>query len=251
MPQELGTPPPGMDPFIGQFNPLHKGVGHLFTGLQKALMFRWSRNGYFKMVLDYVQLNPERARIPAPAQASWDFEWCSWPDHLAAPGGRPPWLQLVPLLGEYEVPKDSPAARRELEAALEQRRAGEAGMNYRQLPRGWCFGGDTFKQELLAQMSGGVGPEHFGPERRESAETRAETIVTEELRWRGWNQQALEQRAKGNAEKVLIAARLRAETAVPVSWIAKRLAMGATGYVAHLLYRYRQGQNRLGGMVQK
>ena len=50
----------------------------------------------------------------------------------------------------------------------------------------------------------------------------------------------MEQRAKGDAEKVAMAVRLRAETAVTVRWIAERLRMGSPGYVNHLLYRRRK-----------
>ena len=50
----------------------------------------------------------------------------------------------------------------------------------------------------------------------------------------------LEQRAKGDPEKLAIAQRLRAETTVPVSWIATRLRMGTPGHVNHLLYRSRR-----------
>lgn len=41
---------------------------------------------------------------------------------------------------------------------------------------------------------------------------------------------------KGHRFKVKLAAKLRAETTVTVSWIAKRLAMGSRGHLAHLLY---------------
>jgi hypothetical protein len=39
---------------------------------------------------------------------------------------------------------------------------------------------------------------------------------------------------------VALAARLRAETTLTVSWIAERLGMGARGYLNHLLYRKRR-----------
>ena len=42
---------------------------------------------------------------------------------------------------------------------------------------------------------------------------------------------------KGHPFKVNLAAKLRAETTVTVSWIAQRLAMGTRGHLAHLLYR--------------
>ena len=54
----------------------------------------------------------------------------------------------------------------------------------------------------------------------------------------------LAQRAKGDAQKVAIAVRLRAESAVTVQWIAARLQMGAPGYVHHLLYRQRKAKGK-------
>jgi hypothetical protein len=47
-------------------------------------------------------------------------------------------------------------------------------------------------------------------------------------------------RTEGDPLKVALAARLRAETPMTVGWIAERLAMGARGYLNHLLYRRRK-----------
>jgi hypothetical protein len=110
------------------------------------------------------------------------------------------------VLGEYRIPKDSAAGRRHLERALEERR----------------------------------GPEHDGSERQETAEVLAEGIVAAELKRRRWTEAEWGRRAKGDAGKVAIAVRLRAETVMTVKWIAQRLRMGAPGYVHHLLYGRRK-----------
>src|SRR6266508_6167486 len=73
--------------------------------------------------------------------------------------------------------------------------------------------------------------EHYGAERQETVEAHAEGIVAEELKRRRWREEELERRAKGDAHKVTMAVRLRAETAVTFKWIAQRLQMGAPGYV--------------------
>jgi REP element-mobilizing transposase RayT len=225
--------------YTGRFNRRHKLSGHLFSGRYKALIVDGGGNGYLKTVCDYAHLNPARAQLLSPDVPLREYRWSSWPEYLLPRAERPPWLRVEKLLGEWGIPKDNPSGRRELETGLERRRAGERGMDYRKLRRGWCFGPDTFKRELLEQLRHGVGKEHYGPERRESAESHAEAVVVEELRLRGWSVIDLERRAKGDAEKVAIARRLRAETTVPVSWIAARLRMGATGYVNNLLYRSR------------
>jgi len=53
----------------------------------------------------------------------------------------------------------------------------------------------------------------------------------------GWNEEMLKQRPKGDSGKVALAKALRAETTMPLAWIAERLAMGSRGYAAWLLGR--------------
>jgi hypothetical protein len=199
-----------------------------------------SGSGYVKTVCDYVHLNPARARLLKPAQALRDYRWSSWPEYLKRAGQRWPWLSVGRVLGEYRIPRDSAAGRRQLEIALEERRVTESGADYKLVRRGWCLGADLFRQELLGQMQDRMGAEHYGVERQETTAVRAERIVAEEMKRRRWEEAELERRAKGDGQKVAIAMRLRAETAVTVQWIAQRLQMGAPGYVHHLLYRQRK-----------
>src|SRR5581483_1276799 len=236
----------GMKWFLGaytsRFNRRHNLFGHLFSGRSKALIVDGSGSGYLKTVCDYVHLNPARARLLAPKQALRAFPWSSWPQYLQRPGKRWPWLRVDRLLGECGIPRDSAAGRRQLERSLEERRGGETDADYKPLRRGWFLGTESFRKELVGQMKERLGAEHYGAERQETLETHAEGIVVGELKRRRWGEGELRQRAKGDAVKVALAARLRAETAVTVKWIAERLAMGAPGYVNHLLYRRRKAK---------
>jgi len=147
------------------------------------------------------------------------------------------WLRVDRLLGEYRIPQDSAAGRRVLTEALEARRAAEAGSDYQGIRRGWCLGDKSFRKELFEQMSGQLGAEHYGEERLETAAEKAEGIVMAELKRINWDEAEPAGRAKGDLIKVKLAARLRAETLVTVSWIAQRLQMGTAGYVTNRLYR--------------
>ena len=69
---------------------------------------------------------------------------------------------------------------------------------------------------------------HCGEIRRESAEARAERIIAEELRNLGWNSADLSLRLKTDPDKLRIGQRLRAETILPMKWIAARLHLGTT-----------------------
>ncbi len=89
-------------------------------------------------------------------------------------------------------------------------------------------------------MSERLGPEHYGEKRQESQVAKAERVVAEELRRRGWTEERLGERAKGDREKVKIAVRLRRETLVTVARIAARLQMGSVAQVNTRLYPWRQ-----------
>jgi putative transposase len=230
--------------YTGRFNRRHKFFGHLFSGRYKAVVVDGSGNGYLRTVCDYVHLNPARAKLLAPTQPLRDYRWSSWPEYLKRPAKRWPWLEVGRLLGEYRIPKDSAAGRRQLERALDERRARETEADYRPLRRGWCLGTKSFREELLGQMKERMGAEHYGVERQETVTAHAEGIVREELKRRHWHEGDLGRRAKGDAAKVAVAARLREETTMTVKWIAKRLQMGAPGYVNHLLYHRRRHTRR-------
>ena len=70
------------------------------------------------------------------------------------------------MLGEMRLPKDSATGRREYERQLETRRQQESGdQEWAAIRRGWFFGTDELKQELLAHAAERVGAQHYGAER--------------------------------------------------------------------------------------
>jgi putative transposase len=246
------TPQPnlvaGMKWFLGtytsRFNRRHKLFGHLFSGRYKSLLVDGSGRGYLKSVCDYVHLNPARAKLLTVEAPLRSFAWSSWPAYLLAASKRPVWLRVDRLLGEWGIPKDSPAGRQRLEQALEERRGAEEGKEFKPIRRGWCLGEAAFRKELLAQMSERLGPEHYGEERAERAEAVAEQIIAAELKRRRWKEADLKTRPKGEPVKVALAARLRAETTLTAGWIAERLGMGTRGHLNHLLYRRRKADGK-------
>jgi REP element-mobilizing transposase RayT len=246
------TPQPnlvaGMKWFLGtyttRFNRRHRLFGHLFSGRYKALIVDGSGSGYLKTVCDYVHLNPSRAKLLKPEQALKDYGWSSWPEYLKSPSQRWTWLRVDRLLGEYGMAQDSRAGRQQLERLIEERRRVQEGEAFKAVRRGWCLGGGAFRQELLAKMSGRMGTEHYGAERVETDEAKAERVVAEELKRRRWETTDLQVRRKGDAGKVAMAVRLRAETTMTVGWIAERLGMGSRSYLNHLLYRQRKSRRK-------
>ncbi len=134
----------------------------------------------------------------------------------------------------------SAAGWKEFEVAVEARRGEDEGEAFKRVRRGWCLGGEQFRQELLAQVDRQLGALHFGPERAESQESRAERQVQEELQRLGWKETDLAARRKGDPAKVRLAQRLRQETPMTLAWIARRLQMGIVAYLNSRLYLLRK-----------
>jgi hypothetical protein len=228
--------------YTNRFNHRHKEFGPLFSGRYKALHVDGRGNGYLKAVCDYVHLNPVPVGLIAPAQPLQTYRWCSYPLYLQEPGKRPTWLRVDRLLGEWGIPKDSPAGREQFAGQMEARRRAEGTGDYE--PQGWCLGSEEFRRELLAQVSELATPKDGGEEIRQSAFAKAQRIAEEELTALGWSAQDLQGRPKSDPQKVRIAARLRRETTMTLEWIAEQLCMGAATHVACLLQRHQRHQRR-------
>ena len=191
-----------------------------------------------------MHLNPVRAKWLTPEQAWRDFAWSSYPEYLQPPTRRWPWRRVERWQGEMRLPKDSTAGRREFERQTETRRRQEgSGAEWASLRRGWFFGDEAWKAELLAHASGRVGAQHDGAERQESGAAKTERLVREELARLDGTEAELGRRRKGDAGKVRIARRLRAETTVTLAWMAQRLQMGVWTQVSNLLGQENSGGN--------
>jgi REP element-mobilizing transposase RayT len=221
--------------YTKRFNIRHKLCGHVFAGRYRALIVDGSGNEYLRTVCDYVHLNPVRAGLIGPADVLGSFRWSSYGAYLKPPGQRPKWLRVDRLLGERGIFRDSVAGRAEFGRQMERRRQDEGASDESSIQRGWCLGGEEFRQELLAAAGERVGASHYGSERQETGEQQAQQIVREEMKRLGWTEDDLPRRRKGDAGKVVVARRLREETTMSLKWIAQRLHMGSWTYVSNLL----------------
>ena len=97
------------------------------------------------------------------------------------------------------------------------------------------MGSKQFREELLAAATERMKPTHYGAERQEAEEAKAEQKVRKELGRLGWDEEELRRRRKGAKAKVRLAEGLRRETTMSLKWIAERLRMGSWTYVSNLL----------------
>lgn len=105
-------------------------------------------------------------------------------------------------MGEWGIPKDSPAGRQEFAGRMEARRQAEGAGQYEL--QGWCLGGEEFRQELLAQVGELASPRHAGEEVRQSALAKAQRIAGEELEALGWTAQDRQGRRKRHSRLPLL-----------------------------------------------
>jgi len=77
------------------------------------------------------------------------------------------------VLGETGIPKDSTAGRWRFEEVMEERRAEERPAQWKAVRRGWCFGEEQFRRELLEQVHERAGAHHYGEEIGQSVEAKA------------------------------------------------------------------------------
>jgi len=158
-----------------------------------------SGNGYLRTACDYVHLNPVRAKLLAAQQRLLEYPWSSWVWYLAAREHRPPWMRVDRLLGEHGIQEDSAKGREELERRMERRRAELDEREWKPLKRGWFLGSPEFKARLLEQMEPNLGDHHSGRLRHESAQAKAERIITQELKKGKWTEDNLQAQAKSHA----------------------------------------------------
>ena len=149
------------------------------------------------------------------------------------------------LLGEHGIQEDSAGGRQEFERHMEACRLEEVNEEeLKPLRRGWCLGSEQFRQAMLERMDGKLGENHSGELHRETAEQKANRIVSEELSRRGWTESDLAAGRRSDPGKLAIAARLRKETTLPIKWIAARVQIGTAKGAKSVLYHSARGQRQ-------
>ncbi len=230
--------------WANRFNRYRGLVGRPFQGRYKALHVE--PGAALAQVANYIHLNPVRAKV-VESEKLGEFRWSSFwwfPQRKE----RPAWLCAETVLAEAGGLNDTPAGWRKYGAYLgflDEAEPTKRTERYGKLSRGWALGSAEFKQSLMAdfQQQGA---------RLEQATLHGETEEDwRELRETAWEAR-LQQMAvaakidlarlgprKSEPAKVLLAAALRAETAVSNAWLCKRLGMGTPASVSQFVRRWR------------
>jgi REP element-mobilizing transposase RayT len=255
----LETPEPnlvaGMKWLMGVFsqdwNRRRKRHGHVFQGRYKSVVVNGEGSGeYFRIVADYIHLNPVRAGWVGgdTGRKLNAWRWSSFPQYAGRKA--PEWLVKERVLGAFRLSPEG-RGRRAYAAYLEERAKDREGTltdaSLKALRRGWYLGDETFRDRVLDAMAGGLRrTRRKGSAMGEAAtahdEAEAERIVGWALVEFGMPSERDELTGRGvyRDEKALIAWLVRKRTSASNRWIAERLAMGHPTSVSRASGRVRR-----------
>ena len=255
----------GMQWLLGTFsqgwNRARLRRGHVFQGRYKSVPVTGTDADayYFRIVADYIHLNPARAGIVGGRRgALTSYKWSSLPSYIK--GNGPEWLVMDRVLRSFELAEDG-RGRRAYVAWLEARAANAGGKideeAMQAIRRGWYLGKDRFKDRLLKLLekagrgSGGTR-NRTGEALRVHGEAEAERVVRRGAKILGLQTtaDAMAKLPKSDDRKVLLAALLRERTSVGNSWIAGRLYMGHPGSVSRLIGTCRKSRERTAALAK-
>jgi len=245
----------GMRILLGTFgqawNRRYHRRGHVFQGRYKSIPVTGERASdpfQFRVVADYIHLNPARAGLAGGTSGNLvDYEWSSLPAYQRRKG--PAWLQFDRVLAAFELAQDGRGRRAYVEYLEKRAREDDGDLSeaaMAALRNGWYLGDETFRDQLLGLVSKGSKllkkkGSHAPAAVRGHGKGEAEKMVVMGLAQFGLADEGgqLIQTRKGDPRKVALATVVRTHTSVGNEWLAQRLEMGHDRSLSRLI---RQGK---------
>jgi putative transposase len=245
--------------YTRRFNTRHKVWGRLFGDRYKAVLVEGGSGYYYETLLDYIHLNPVRAKVVRPrrGQSVLDYKWSSVAaGHALAAGNRANWLATRAVLSAFGY-KDTVSGRRKWVERLDRRAVEEEAekcglialpeeMDARcsHLRRGWYWGSQAFGEKMLKFAGAALRRDRNriyrgSLERRAHEALRAEQLLREGLRAAGLDWRELLRLSGADPRKVAIARAIWEQTVVSQRWLAERLGMRSAANVSQQLRRHR------------
>lgn len=240
-----------------RFNVRHRRWGRVFGDRYKAIITEGHHGYYYQSLVDYLHLNPVRARIVRidNGQSVLDYPWSSVAAGFALPPGRrPAWLAADSVFAEFGY-ADTVAGRRGFVERLD-RRAVEEGVARAGLPlldadvdrrcshlrRGWYWGRQAFATRVLDLAKEAL--ERPKGRAYRSAQARCWHDEAQAARWlgeglaaAGLSKKDLAKLKGSDPRKVALAKWLWENHTVSQSWLAERLQMKSAANVSQQIRR--------------
>jgi len=240
------------------YAPRHRVWGRLFGDRYKAVLVEGKKGYYYETLLDYIHLNPVRAKLVRPrrGQSVLDYKWSSVAGGHALPARkRPKWLATEAVLEAFGC-EDTASGRRKWVERLDRRAVEEEAAKCGLVPlpeemdarsshlrRGWYWGSQAFAEKLLRMAGALIGRDRSrmyrgSLERRAHDTAKAEHLLQEGLQAAGLDLSKLQQLPGSDVRKVAIARAIWQQTVVPQKWLAQRLSMRSATNVSQQLRRH-------------
>jgi putative transposase len=219
--------------FGNRFNRFRGERGRAFQGRYQAILVE--PGAYLGQLVDYIHLNPVRARIVGIEQLS-QFRWSSFRAFVGGAANRPSWLVCDAWLqakgGLVDGPSGWRSYRENLEWLMaENGRQKEAA--FERMSKGWVLGSEGFRKAMQKDFRERPHARDWGG--REIADLN-------QIHWRdllehgakilGVSLDSASTTAKSISWKVALAAWLKTSSSVSNRWIAEQLNMGAPDAVS-------------------
>ena len=242
-----------------RYNVRHRKWGRLFGDRYKAVVVEGDDRYHYQTLMDYIHLNPVRARIvlPKAGQSILDYAWSSLAGGYALPPKkRAKWLDAESGLKAFNLP-DTVAGRRQMVERLDRRavseeikscgvppQSEEVDARASHLRRGWYWGTQAFGEAMrrlgqkLLKQSAPVSRAYRKHELvREHGERQALAWLARGLKAGGLKTNGLAKVKGSDPRKVLLADLLWRRSVVSQEWLAEKLAMKSGANVSQQLRR--------------
>ena len=232
----------GMKWFLSTYtlrcNARHRQRGHVFQGRYKTVLIETDEGGFTERVSTYIHLNPLRAGLVHwPEERLKVYRWSSCPVYMGQ-AKKPDWLEMRRVQECAGVAERRWGKGRMYEAYIDQccetwateRGRKELTGDWKAIRRGWCLGGEAFREQLLElvgeQLKGKKRETYGGEEKRAHDERAASARLEQGLAVYGLTEENLATLKKGDKRKQVLAWWLSRRTCVGSDWISERLVMG-------------------------
>jgi putative transposase len=260
----LETPEPnlvtGMKWVLGVFsqgwNRRRGRRGHVFQGRYKAVVVNGEAadGSYFKIVADYIHLNPVRSGWVGGNTGARLRSW-RWSSFGAYAGGKvPDWLETDRVLRAFQLSEDARGGKAYggyLEARAKDRKGVITDAALSELRSGWYLGEKSFAEKVLEAIRMPLAVDRKkksvgGDAARAHDEAAAERLVSLALSELGLpgDRAELVGRGKWKDETELVAALVRKRTGMPNRWVAHRLGMGHEVGVTRAVRRFQDDRKQ-------
>ena len=246
--------------YTRRYNTRHKLWGRLFGDRYKAVLVEATAEHYYQTLMDYLHLNPVRAKLikPGQGQSVLDYPWSSLAGGYALPPKkRARWLAAEHGLKSFGL-DDTTAGRRQMVERLDRRAvqetaakcgvpllAEEVDARCSHLRRGWYWGTQAFGTALLEGVGKWIATKSARDYRSSSVrkahdQQQAERWLKQGVKRLGLTLADLRRMKATDPRKASLARLLWDGTTVSQSWIADRLNMSSAANVSQVLRRTRR-----------